>query len=173
MRTLKLMRLVGALTLLTAAPVIGAIAAYAQTAAPSGTPLGQPSATPKMAPGASAPDDDATTKPEATVPPGKPSAAPSGQSTGDLTTAGPATGPAPLAGQIVMASDGQRVGEVAGVKAAADGRVQEIHIKTGGLLGFGARTVAIPADRFTVSGQNVQLSLSSAEVGKLPAIAPG
>jgi hypothetical protein len=143
MRTLKLMRLVGAMTLVAAAPVIGAIAVYAQTSAPD----------------ASAP---------AAKPSGPSTGAPAGRPSGNVA----ATGPAPVPGQIVMASDGQRVGEVAGVKSAPDGKVQEIHIKTGGFLGFGSRTVAVPFGSFAVSGQNVQLSLTSTDVGNLPSIAP-
>jgi hypothetical protein len=145
MRTLKLMRLVGAVTLLASAPVIGAIAAYAQTMPP--------------APSMPSTNDDST------APPARPPKAPMGQLPGSPATPAPGTaagaagspagelkaaGPPPIAGQVVMTSDGQRAGEVAGVKAAPDGRVQEIHVKTGGMLGFGTRTVAIPAGSFAV-----------------------
>jgi sporulation protein YlmC with PRC-barrel domain len=76
----------------------------------------------------------------------------------------------PMIGLSVFGADGQKVGEVKDVKAAADGKVEEIHVKTGGMLGFGGRTVAIPAGKFNKSGQNVQLALTSDDVSKLPRV---
>jgi sporulation protein YlmC with PRC-barrel domain len=76
----------------------------------------------------------------------------------------------PVPGLGVMTADGQKVGEVTAVKAAPDGKVESIQVKTGGMLGFGGRTVNIPPAKFTVAGQNVQLSMTSAEVSKLPAV---
>jgi hypothetical protein len=38
------------------------------------------------------------------------------------------------------------------------------------MLGFGGRTVTTPPGKFTVAGQNVQLSMTSAEVPKLPTV---
>ncbi len=49
-------------------------------------------------------------------------------------------------------------GEVRTVKGAANGKVEEIHVTTGGMLGFGGRTVAIPGGKFNRSGSNVQLA---------------
>jgi sporulation protein YlmC with PRC-barrel domain len=76
----------------------------------------------------------------------------------------------PMIGLAVFGADGQKIGEVKDVKAAADGKVEEIHVKTGGMLGFGGRTVAIPAGKFNKSGQNVQLALTSDDVSKLPRV---
>jgi hypothetical protein len=172
MSTLKLMRLVGAVTLLAAAPVVGAIAVYAQTMPQASPPVGQSVPAPKMAPGASSSDEGTAAKPDTEAPATKPASPTTGASPEKPSTDLRATGPTPLPGQLVMTSDGQRAGEVTGIKSAPDGKVEEIHIKTGGLLGFGGRTVAIPAGSFAVSGQNVQLSLSSTDVGKLPAVQP-
>jgi hypothetical protein len=123
MRPLELIRLIIIVTLLAAAPVIGAIAAYAQSLAPvSVGPLKDPYL----------------------------------------------GGPAPVAGQNVVASDGQRVGAVTDVTSSAAGYVRELRFKTGGFLGFGARTVAVPAGRFAVSGQDVYINLSSRDVAALP-----
>jgi hypothetical protein len=74
-----------------------------------------------------------------------------------------------LVGLTAFSSDGSKVGDVRAVKTAPDGRTT-LHVKTGGFLGFGGRIVAIPEDRYTRSGQNIQLSLTYEEVSKLPAV---
>jgi sporulation protein YlmC with PRC-barrel domain len=183
MRELKLVRMFGALVLLASAPVLGAVAVYAQK-----SPTEEQSSPSSPAPGApkgavdqpSAPGGSATETPSA---PGK--------KPGDVTSPGgitpmtpsmttppaggaPGKGAAldakPVPGLGVMTADGQKVGEVTAVKAAPDGKVESIQVKTGGMLGFGGRTVNIPPTKFTVAGQNVQLSMTSAEVSKLPAV---
>jgi PRC-barrel domain len=183
MRELKLVRMFGALVLLASAPVLGAVAVYAQK-----SPTEEQSSPGSPAPGApkgavdqpSAPGGSATETPSA---PGK--------KPGDVTSPGgitpmtpsmttppaggaPGKGAAldakPVPGLGVMTADGQKVGEVTAVKAAPDGKVESIQVKTGGMLGFGGRTVNIPPTKFTVAGQNVQLSMTSAEVSKLPAV---
>jgi hypothetical protein len=52
--------------------------------------------------------------------------------------------------------------------AEPDGTVKSIHFKTGGFLGFGAKTVSVPDAKFTRSGDNIQLGLTADEVSKLP-----
>ena len=76
----------------------------------------------------------------------------------------------PLVGLPVFGSDGRKVGDVEQVKAAPDGKLEEIHIRTGGFLGFGSRMVAIPAGKFVRSGTNVQVSMTSSDVSALPAV---
>jgi sporulation protein YlmC with PRC-barrel domain len=73
-----------------------------------------------------------------------------------------------LVGLAVFGSDGQKVGDVQAVKVEAGGPIQEIHVRTGGFLGFGGRMVAIPAGKFSKSGQSVQLAMTSTEVKALP-----
>src|SRR5262249_3494772 len=73
-----------------------------------------------------------------------------------------------LRGLLVFGSDGQRVGKIADVKTGSDGAVAEIHIRTDGFLGFWTRIVSIPAGKFAKSGQNVEITLTSDEVDKLP-----
>jgi hypothetical protein len=176
MRELKLVRLLGAVALLAAAPLLGASATYAQKS-PTDSPgsSGIPGAAP--APGApkgalDSPSSSGTEAP--TAPSKKPDDGVIKPMNPSMTAPSAGKGAAldtkPVPGLGVVAADGQRVGEVAAVKAAADGKIEAIHVKTGGMLGFGGRTVAILPGKFTVSGQNVQLSLTSAEVAKLPAI---
>jgi sporulation protein YlmC with PRC-barrel domain len=76
----------------------------------------------------------------------------------------------PLIGLAVFSSDGSRLGTVQSVSAEPGGKVTAIHIKTGGFLGFGGKTVAIPEGKFTRAGDNVQLGMTSEEVSKLPEI---
>jgi sporulation protein YlmC with PRC-barrel domain len=182
MRELKLVRMFGALVLLASAPVLGAVAAYAQksptdTMSPGsptpGAPKGAldaptssgsgaaetPSAPAKMPGEPSSPGGITPMTPSMTAPP-----------VGAAPGKGAALDVKPVLGLGVMTADGQKVGEVTAVKASADGKVESIQVKTGGMLGFGGRTVNIPPTKFTVAGQNVQLSMTSAEVSKLPTV---
>jgi PRC-barrel domain len=174
MRDLKLVRMFGALVLLASAPVLGAVAAYAQK---SPTEESSSPGAPKGAVDApSAPGGSATETPSA--PGKKPGDTGITPMTPSMTTppasGAPGKGAAldakPVPGLGVMTADGQKVGEVTAVKASPDGKVESIQVKTGGMLGFGGRTVNIPPTKFTVAGQNVQLSMTSAEVSKLPAV---
>ena len=76
----------------------------------------------------------------------------------------------PLVGLAVFSSDGNKLGNVHSVNAEPDGKVKAIHIKTGGFLGIGGKLVAIPDGKFTRSGENIQLGLTSDEVSKLPEV---
>jgi hypothetical protein len=185
MRELKLVRLFGACVLLAAAPVLGAVAVYAQKspsetgssagapgAAPPGAPMGQTGrpagapSDPADAPAAPSKKGAAPAAIDPIVPPADQKGAQKAPEKGGATAAEAK----PVAGLAVMAADGQRVGEVIGVKSTADGKVDSIQVKTGGVLGFGGRMVSIPPTKFTVAGQNVQLSMTSAEVAKLPPV---
>lgn len=176
MRDLKLVRMFGALVLLASAPVLGAVAAYAQKTPTEGSTSGSPGAPKGAVEQPSAPGGSATETPSG--PGKKPGDAGVTPMTPSMTTppAGGAPGKGaaldakPVPGLGVLTADGQKVGEVTAVKAAPDGKVESIQVKTGGMLGFGGRTVNIPPTKFTVAGQNVQLSMTSAEVSKLPAV---
>jgi hypothetical protein len=153
---LKLFRLVGAVVVLTAMPLL---AASAQTETP--TP---------PSPGASPP---AATKPDAgpTVPMTKPANPSESPAMAPRRSDKSATAPGkvnPLVGLAVFSSDGNKMGTVQSVSAAPDGSVKAIHLKTGGFLGFGGKLVAIPEGRFTKAGDNIQLGITADEVSKLP-----
>lgn len=119
------------------------LAAAAQQA--SGQPPTAPPAPSERAPQA--------TPPPAKAPAVKPSEAPAAQD---------------LVGLNVFSSDGIRVGEVRAVNTGPSGNIVALHIRTGGFLGFGGRTVAIPEGRFFRSGQSIRLDLDSDQVGGLP-----
>ena len=143
MRNLQLVRLVGAVAILTGMP----LAASAQTEAP--TPP-SPSAPPPVA------------KPDR-----PPSAVPQRPVDKSVTAPGKVN---PLVGLAAFSSDGSKMGTVLSVSAAPDGSVKALHIKTGGFLGFGGKLVAIPEGRFTKSGESIQLGMTADEVGKLPEV---
>ena len=145
MPILKPLRLIAVVTMLASAPVVLAVLAaalaYAQTA--PGDP-GQ-----KVLPPSQGPADAVTRK--------------------DKDAAdNPAT--KSLVGLPVVGADGRSVGQVRGVKARPDGEISEIHVRVGGLLGFGGKIVAIPAGRFVNAGQSIRLAMTADEVGRLPAI---
>lgn len=158
MRHLKLFRLVGAVVVLTAMPLLGA---SAQTQAPTPQSPGAPP------PAATKPDADPTgpmTRPA--DPAESPATAPRRT---DKSTAAPGKANS-LVGLAVFSSDGNKMGTVHSVSAAPDGSVKAINLKTGGFLGFGGKLVAIPEGRFTKSGGNIQLGITADEVSKLPEI---
>jgi hypothetical protein len=143
MSNLKRVRWLGAGALLA----VCSIAAVAQQAPPPPAekpPLAKPEAAPAPAPN----------QPQQ-KPPAPPKAA-----KGEAGT---------LVGLTAFSSDGNKVGDVRAVKTAPDGKTT-LHVRTGGFLGFGGRIVAIPEERYTKSGQNIQLSLTYEEVSKLPAV---
>ncbi len=78
-----------------------------------------------------------------------------------------------MLGLNVISSDGNRIGDVSAVNMDPDGRVTVLRVRTGGFLGFGARIVAIPAGRFARNGQDVLLTYTAEEVGRLPEVKDG
>jgi hypothetical protein len=82
----------------------------------------------------------------------------------------PAASPGPsLVGLDVFSSDGTRIGEVRAMSTGPSGS-PELHVRTGGFLGFGGRIVAIPEGRYARAGQSIRLDLDSTQVSDLPAI---
>lgn len=170
MQTSNLLRLIFRTTAIAAAPVLLALAVHAQSAPPRTSPSEAPAA--RKAEPMPLPSADSPAKaPSAGAGPVSPDA----KAAGDLAKSGPKAADAgkdSLLGLDVLGSDGKKVGEVAAVKTESDGKVVEIHVKTGGFLGLGGKTVAISAEKFAKTGDNIQLAMSSAEVGKLPTL-PG
>jgi hypothetical protein len=153
MTMLTRLRLIGAAVLVSSAATLAA-SAQTQTPAPD-TQTTPPAAKPEPAP------------PPSTSPAMKPSS-PTMPSATDKQSAAPAKNP--MIGLSVFSSDGSKLGSVQSVTAGSDGKVKAIRLKTGGFLGFGGKLVEIPEGKFTKSGDNVQLGLSSDEVSKLPEV---
>jgi len=154
MTMLTRLRLIGAAVLVSSAAAIAA-SAQTQTPAPD-TQTTPPAAKPEPAP--TMPSTGPAMKPSS---PAMPNAT-------DKQSAAPAKNP--MIGLSVFSSDGSKLGAVQSVTAASDGKVKAIRLKTGGFLGFGGKLVEIPEGKFTKSGDNVQLGLTSDEVSKLPEV---
>ena len=56
------------------------------------------------------------------------------------------------------------------MKADPGGKIEEIHVKTGGILGFGGKVIVIPGGKIAKGGQTVQVAMTVEDVGKLPAM---
>jgi hypothetical protein len=76
-------------------------------------------------------------------------------------------------GSPVFSSDGSRIGDVTAVDTRPDGSVTALRVRSGGFLGFGARIVAIPEGEFERNGQDIRLTLTAEEVGRLPEVKAG
>jgi hypothetical protein len=109
----------------------------------------------QQAPPAQAPPASRAEPPSTKPPAVKPSETPAGGEEKDLV------------GLAVFSSDGTRVGDVRAVNTGPDGAVVALHIRTGGFLGFGGRTVAVPQGRYTRAGRSVRLDLDSGQVKDL------
>ena len=166
MQTSNLLRLLTRGAAITVAPFLLALAVQAQEA-PSVSPdapaarKAQPTPMPSPDRPARAPSAGAPVSPDA------------GEAAVDLPKGeakSAKVGKDPLIGLEVLGSDGKMVGQVAAVKTESSGKVVEIHVKTGGYLGLGGKTVAIPSEKFAKSGGNIKLVMSSVEVGTLPTV---
>jgi PRC-barrel domain len=153
MTTLTRLRLIGAAALVSSAAALSA-AAQTQTPAPETTP---PAVKSEPAP---------TPTPPTGMKPSDAMKTPAAPSATERQSAAPAKNP--MIGLNVFSSDGNKLGSVQSVDAGPDGKVRAIRLKTGGFLGFGGKLVEIPEGKFTKSGDNVQLGMSSDEVSKLP-----
>ena len=78
---------------------------------------------------------------------------------------------AAMVGLPVFGTDGAKVGDVTAIKVASDGKLDELHVKTGGFLGIGAKTVKVPSEKVTPAGQSVRVALSTQDFGNLPVVA--
>jgi sporulation protein YlmC with PRC-barrel domain len=158
MPTLTPVRLLAAATLITGAALLPASAQQTPPPSPTSPPAAtkpDPAPTPPASP-ATRPNDPAKSP---TMPPRSP----------DKSATAPAKAN-PLIGLSVFSSDGNKLGTVHSVSADPDGKVKAIRLKTGGFLGFGGKMVQVPEGKFTKSGDNIQLGLTSDEVSKLPEV---
>ncbi len=174
MNNLKLVRVLGLATLVASAPALLAVVAHAQSPSPAPA-AGQTKTIPPVDMDADMPKAGSNAgtlpaSPDSTV-----TAPPAGAAAGNsAATEVPGIKPGikdVTVGTAVFGSDGQKIGEVKGVKAQPGGAVEEIHVKTGGILGFGGKVVVIPGAKIAKGGQTIQISLTSDEVGKLPELA--
>lgn len=165
MSAIKILRLVGAVSLVATAPALLAAAAYAQTAPPpqqNDTQVTPPTESP-AAPPAATPDSPATPAPTTPSPSPSPSPSDSAAAPSLMTPASSVQ-----VGSPVYGADGEKLGQVEGVKAQSNGGIDEIHVKTGGFFGFWTKTIAVSGDKVANGGENVRLAVTSDEFKKMP-----
>src|SRR5262245_44024715 len=154
------------MTMLTRLRLIGAVAAVSSAVALAASAQTQtPAPDTQTAPPAAKPEPAPTPSPSPAMKPSSPSMTPG---TTDKQSAAPAKNP--MIGLNVFSSDGSKLGAVQSVTTGPDGKAKAIRLKTGGFLGFGGKLVEIPEGKFTKSGDNVQLGMTSEEVSKLPEV---
>jgi hypothetical protein len=106
----------------------------------------------------------------------------SGTALAQATTATPGAAPAPTASPVTtvptlkakdlegldaFGSDGQQVGKVVKVNALPDGNAKDAEIHSSGFFGFFSTAYIVPADKLSVKGGRVAISMTSEEVKKL------
>lgn len=121
---------------------------------------------------APAADDSADVAPAATEAPAATTAEPSAPASSDAQASSIDASQLKI-GTAVFGSDGQKIGEVNGVKSDTDGKVQEILVTDGVAAGLNAKVFAVPGDKITGVTDGVKLSLSSEEAKQLPVIDNG
>jgi hypothetical protein len=128
-----------------AAALMASASVFAQTTAPAPSPL--PSAPPVAVPAMPAPS----------------SATPSMTLTDSEAKA--------WVDKVVYSSDGKNVGEVAAFVRDTAGKVSEMHIDIGGLMGIGETRVRLMPAQFRLVTDRVAALLSEVEIKALPKIA--
>lgn len=71
--------------------------------------------------------------------------------------------PAQLVGVPVFSADGVKIGQVADVSSAPNGKIDLIRVFTGSALGFGRRIITVPQPAFVIRRGVVTLPDLSAE----------
>lgn len=154
------MKIVETLTKVLGVPLaiaaFGIGSALAQTS-PGTSPSGGASPTPP----AQVKPDMPSTAPPATKPSGADADSDASPSAADKSAAAPNGKPGDMVGLPVVGSDGKAIGSVTEVKSESDGKVKELSVKTGTILGFGGTIVKIPADKIAGSTtKEVKLSMT-------------
>lgn len=72
-----------------------------------------------------------------------------------------------LIGLPAFSLDGKQVGAVKSVVKAPDGKISEVVLSRGGVLGIGARTATIPADKIDRKGKQIVIALPEKDISRL------
>lgn len=73
-----------------------------------------------------------------------------------------------LIGKQLVTSAGEEVGEVADVLVTADGRIDAILIRRGGVLGMGESHVSLKWDQIGIQGDQISTTLTADEIEAMP-----
>ena len=74
-------------------------------------------------------------------------------------------------GKHVYSSDGKNLGEVAAILRTADNKITELRAEIGGFLGLGQHEISVPAARFYLKNDRVELDMTAAQAKELPKVA--
>ena len=74
-------------------------------------------------------------------------------------------------GKHVYSSDGKKLGEVAAILRTADNKITELRADIGGFLGLGQHEISVPAARFYLKNDRVELDMTAAQAKELPKVA--
>ncbi len=148
------------------AALLAGSAAVAQTTT---TPPGDVAPNP-ASPGAKAPATE-------TTPPAAQPADPAGKRLAPTGTTAATSAPTMTEAQAkqwvdkaVYSSDNKNLGSVAAIQRDASGKVTEMHADIGGFLGIGSTRVKLEPSQFKLSGDRVQLDLTSEQAKQLPKV---
>lgn len=72
-----------------------------------------------------------------------------------------------LEGKDAFSSDSQQLGKVTKANTATDGNVKDVEIQSSGFLGFFSKTYVVPADKTSIKGGRVEVSMTSDQVKQL------
>ena len=147
------------------AVLLAGSAAVAQTTKPGDTAPNPPS------PGAQAPATETTPPAAKPTEPGGTRLAPTPGTTASTTAPTLTEAEAKKwVDKAVYSSDNKNVGEVAAIQRDASGKVTEMHADIGGFLGLGTTRVKLEPSQFKLSGDRVQLDVTSEQVKQLPKV---
>jgi hypothetical protein len=111
--------------------------------------------------------ETATTAPNAAPSPDKaPSATSASPSTLSLDDAQAKT----WIDKVVYSSDDKNIGEVAQIARDPSGKVTELHIDIGGIMGIGETRVRVSPEQFSFASDRVVLSMTAEQTKTLPKI---
>jgi sporulation protein YlmC with PRC-barrel domain len=159
MRAFKLGSTLAAAVLTAAVVGSGVALAQAPPEAPGQAPAAKPDY-PALPPSTNSGAQPGAAADEETAPAASPDKAAGAATGSDLKAAD-------LVGLPVVGSDGKSIGQVATVNSSPDGKVKDIEVKTGAILGFGGSNIKVPADKVVTKGDGIQLSMTMEEFKKL------
>lgn len=70
-------------------------------------------------------------------------------------------------GKDAFSSDSQQLGKVTKANAATDGNVKDVEIQSSGFFGFFSKTYVVPAEKASIKGGRVEVSMTSDQVKQL------
>ena len=73
-------------------------------------------------------------------------------------------------GKPAYSSDGKKIGDIAAFARGTDNSVTEMHVNTGGFLGFGETRVKLTPAQFKLQDDRVVLDLTAAQAKDLPKV---